>query len=179
MTAPAQPEQPLRQRLAEALRDAAYDCDGQCELDEDQCFEQHPIQVSVMHFDQIAGVYGYITALAEVAAAAVQPDLDALREQAERYQVGALERAALLEDARDALEAAGQNGAHGDDWPAIAPAIRALAAERDRFRALFAEAHAAAYHQGEPRDRHCRCTREGCPGTEELPWLDYGPRPST
>ena len=50
-------------------------------------------------------------------------------ERVELAVAGASERADLLEEARDALAAAGQNGAHGDDWPAIAPAIRALAAE--------------------------------------------------
>lgn len=55
--------------------------------------------------------------------------------EVDRYRIGAIEREALLADARDALEAAGQNGAHGDDWPQIAPAVRALAAERDEARA--------------------------------------------
>jgi hypothetical protein len=69
---------------------------------------------------------------------ALLAELDRLRDQAETLQLGAIEREALLEEARDALEAAGQNGAHGDDWPAVAPAIRALAAERDRLRAELA-----------------------------------------
>ena len=50
-------------------------------------------------------------------------------ERVELAVAGASERAVSLEEARDALAAAGQNGAHSDDWPAIAPAIRALAAE--------------------------------------------------
>ncbi|GAA2112545.1 hypothetical protein GCM10009759_55360 [Kitasatospora saccharophila] len=167
MSAPEQqaaPEQPdLRQRLVDALRDAAYDCDGHCGLDEQDCLAQHPIEVAVEHHGVATDVYGPITALAEVAADAVQPELAALREQAERYQLGALERAALLEEARDELEAAGQNGAHGDAWPAIAPAIRALAAENTRLRALLARDHAAAYHQGEPRDSLLwHCGRDHC-----------------
>lgn len=52
-------------------------------------------------------------------------------ERVETVATAAKERADLLEEARDALEAAGQNGPHGDDWPAVAPAIRALAADRD------------------------------------------------
>lgn len=48
----------------------------------------------------------------------------------------AADRADLLEEARDALEQAGQNGAHGDDWPAIAPAIRALAQQAGTAEAV-------------------------------------------
>lgn len=85
MTAPEQqaaPEQAdLRQRIAQTLCDAAHECDGDCGLTEDQCFEQHPIQVSARHFGEITSVYGDIDALAEVAATAVQPELAALREQ--------------------------------------------------------------------------------------------------
>ncbi|MEU2403370.1 hypothetical protein ABZ609_03455 [Streptomyces rubiginosohelvolus] len=47
---------------------------------------------------------------------------------------GARERSALLEEARDALEAAGINEAHGgDSWPRLVPAIEELAADRDRL----------------------------------------------
>lgn len=60
---------------------------------------------------------------------------DTLRERAETAVAAAYERADLLEAARDALSAAGQNGPHGDDWPAITPGIEALAAERDAARA--------------------------------------------
>lgn len=55
--------------------------------------------------------------------------------RAETIRAAATERADLLEEARDALEAAGQNGAHGDDWPAIAPAIRALGEQLAAARA--------------------------------------------
>ncbi|MFW3477432.1 hypothetical protein [Streptomyces microflavus] len=49
---------------------------------------------------------------------------------------GARERSALLEEARDALEAAGINEAHGgESWPRLVPAIEELAAERDRLTA--------------------------------------------
>lgn len=83
--------------------------------------------------DQIAGAarhaadsaYGntpFIEAITDAVLAVVQPAID----EADLLRQGAAERADLLEEARDALSAAGQNGAHGDDWPAIAPAIRAL-----------------------------------------------------
>jgi hypothetical protein len=45
------------------------------------------------------------------------------------------ERADILEGARDLLESAGHNGAHGDDWPDINPSLEALIAERDQLRA--------------------------------------------
>jgi hypothetical protein len=43
-----------------------------------------------------------------------------------------------------------------------------LRAENARLRTLLTESHHAAYHQGEPRDNHVRCRREGCGGTGEL-----------
>jgi hypothetical protein len=58
----------------------------------------------------------------------------AITDRAATVKDAAYERAELLESARDALSTAGQNGPHADDWPAIAPGIEALAAERDRAR---------------------------------------------
>jgi hypothetical protein len=55
----------------------------------------------------------------------------AIVDRAATVKTAAYERAELLESARDALSTAGQNGPHADDWPAIAPGIEALAAERD------------------------------------------------
>ncbi|MGW6743755.1 hypothetical protein ACWGDX_24055 [Streptomyces sp. NPDC055025] len=57
------------------------------------------------------------------------------RDQAELglLRRGRDERVALLEEARDALEAAGITEAHGgESWPRLVPAIEQLAAERDR-----------------------------------------------
>lgn len=49
---------------------------------------------------------------------------------------GARERSALLEEARDALENAGINEAHGgESWPRLVPAIEELVADRDRLTA--------------------------------------------
>jgi hypothetical protein len=64
---------------------------------------------------------------------------DVMRERAETAVAAATERADLLEEARDALEAAGQNGPHGDDWPAIAPGIRHLADEVKRLGLMVDE----------------------------------------
>ncbi|MFD5111463.1 hypothetical protein ACFWNG_03960 [Streptomyces sp. NPDC058391] len=52
------------------------------------------------------------------------------------YQGAAVHRA-LLEEARDALEAAGITGAHGDDWPRLAPAIEQLAVTLRHLRAAI------------------------------------------
>lgn len=112
------------------------------------------------------------TALAEARATAEQHrrDLaDALGEarghnwphligRAGTIRAAATERADLLEEARDELERAGQTGAHGDDWPAIAPAIRALAEERDQARE-----RAAALTEAESAD----VTAGSCPGCAE------------
>jgi hypothetical protein len=156
-----QPPADLRARIAEAIRAAAHDCDGLCGLTEGECDREHPIQVAVLLFGEVTDVYGGIEALAEVAHAAVQPELDQLRAERETLRIGSLERAALLEDARDALEAAGQTGAHGDDWPAIAPAIAALAAGRDRLRAELAAARCACYPH--PADHEDHCPRAAAP----------------
>lgn len=75
MTTPQPPA--LADRIAGALRTAAYDCDGTCGLNERECGAQHPIQVAVLHHDQVTAVYGDIPDLAAVATGAVQPELDA------------------------------------------------------------------------------------------------------
>ena len=75
-------------------------------------------------------------ALSEALGLGTGADWNAIVDRAGTVAAAAKERADLLEEARDALETAGQNGAHGDDWPAIAPAIRAIAADRDEARQL-------------------------------------------
>lgn len=64
--------------------------------------------------------------------------LDDLYARLDLLEAGARERSALLEEARDALEAAGAPRAHGDDWPRLVPAIEELAADRDRLAAEVA-----------------------------------------
>ncbi|MFF4338127.1 hypothetical protein [[Kitasatospora] papulosa] len=66
--------------------------------------------------------------------------LDQLYDRLDVLENGARERSALLEEARDALEAAGINEAHGgESWPRLAPAIEALAADRDRYEEVVGE----------------------------------------
>lgn len=77
MTTPADQRPALADRIETALRNAAYDCDGTCGLGEHACDAQHPIQVAVLHHDQVATVYGDIPDLAAVAAGVMQPELDA------------------------------------------------------------------------------------------------------
>lgn len=58
-----------------------------------------------------------------------------LEEQMRLGQHGAAAREAVVEECRDVLEAAGERGPHGDDWPRLAPAVRAVVAERDTAHA--------------------------------------------
>lgn len=84
--------------------------------------------------------------------AAVQPDVDELanlrteyervrlmlrasREVRRTAQQGVTEREALLTEARDLLEDAGDTGADGDDWPQIAPAIQRLISRTEQAEA--------------------------------------------
>jgi hypothetical protein len=80
------------------------------------------------------GVLEYVRALAEAA------------KREHLLQQGEIERSAMLEECRDLLESAGHNGAHSNDWPEVAPALRALVAERDRLSAKV-EALEASYGQ--------------------------------
>ena len=78
------PSSELRDRIAAALRDAAYDCDGNCGLDERECDAQHPIQAAVLHFGIVSDVTGDVHALADAVLATVQPELDRLRVELEQ-----------------------------------------------------------------------------------------------
>jgi hypothetical protein len=104
--------------------------------------------------------------------AVVQPELDRFRDQAETLQVGAIEREALLAEARDVLEAAGQNGAHGDDWPAVAPAISALAAELEQARQQTEAAHCRLHHIQAYVEQISSGDDPVGVGLDLLPWLD-------
>ena len=221
MTAPAQPEQPLRQRLVHTLRTTQITRTPWPLMAPHGGDDGHRFEAGC------ALCHGNAEDLVDAALAVVQPDLDALRAQL----ADAEQRAEQWEQARDAevlltaqvfheyyrrwqstiieacrqparadtaeaeLAIAEQHIEQGNTETAKAyaqlrsalnrpgcpdpiecdpeAALGQAEEELTRLRALFAEAHAAAYHQGEPRDRHCRCTRDGCPGTEELPWLDY------
>ncbi|WP_098007780.1 hypothetical protein [Streptomyces sp. sk226] len=62
--------------------------------------------------------------------------LDTLYDRLDLLEAGARERSALLEEARDALEAAGAGRVHGDDWPRLVPAIEELARRADTADAV-------------------------------------------
>jgi chromosome segregation ATPase len=100
------------------------------------------------HDQLAAGVSAMADALAEQRTTTVEA-LDAshvtlrrYRKRAERAEAANTTHRALLEEARDALEAAGINEAHGgNSWPRLVPAIEELAqraeqaeAERDRVQ---------------------------------------------
>jgi hypothetical protein len=70
MTTPP-PATTLTDRIEQALRDAAFSCNGDCGLTERDCYAQHPIQVSAWHNGEVGSVYADLPALASVAAAAV------------------------------------------------------------------------------------------------------------
>jgi hypothetical protein len=114
----------LRARLAEALREhyldlnpGTGDVDGNCPC---VCTEWRE-----------GGDEDWIEHQTDEAIRVVQAELDrrdtelaTVREVNSQYR-------AMLEEARDLLESAGQRGAHGDDWPDVIPALTALIAERD------------------------------------------------
>lgn len=75
--------------------------------------------------------------------------LRASRELLATTQAAASERVALLEETRDILEAAGDTGARGDDWPQIAPAVQRLVNRAETAEAALARVrelhHPASY----------------------------------
>lgn len=83
--APVQPPADHRQRIATALRAAAYDCTtvGDCALPARECLTKHPVQIDAWYDDgaRVGAVHGDVDAIAEVAVDAVQPELAALRAQ--------------------------------------------------------------------------------------------------
>ncbi|HET6691722.1 MAG TPA: hypothetical protein VFG74_12745 [Miltoncostaeaceae bacterium] len=79
-----------------------------------------------------------------------------LEERLRDFTDGAADREAILTEARDALEDAGAGG-HGDDWPHLAPGIRALQDRAERaeqqaanVRAVLAEVLAQFTHNTHP-----------------------------
>ncbi|MFJ8221432.1 hypothetical protein [Streptomyces griseus] len=92
--------------------------------------------------------------------------LDALYDRLDLLENGARERSALLEEARDALEAAGINEAHGgESWPRLVPAIEELVADRDRLTADNARLTA-----GQCTDRRDICDRYHLPPVAGCPY---------
>lgn len=113
----------------------------------------------------------------------------ALIAQTETVRAAATERADLLTEARDVLEQAGQTGAHGDDWPAIAPAIRALAAERDTAvegerhvmdqRRQMAEERYAWQERGDRAEKHAKQAEAFRDAVYEALGIEDGQLPDT
>ncbi|MFI1520621.1 hypothetical protein [Kitasatospora cineracea] len=126
--APVQPPADLRQRLAEAIRAAAYDCDGHCGLDEAECLDRHPITVAVEHHGVATDVYGPVTALAEVAAAEVEPELAKRQARGDIWKA----KAAELEQDRDRLDTG--LAALREQLAQAREQFAAVAAQRDRLR---------------------------------------------
>ncbi|MFI2084347.1 hypothetical protein ACH43Y_28810 [Streptomyces rubiginosohelvolus] len=92
--------------------------------------------------------------------------LDQLYDRLDLLESGARERSALLEEARDALEAAGINEAHGgESWPRLVPAIEELAAERDRLAADNARLTA-----GQCIDSRAMCEQHHLPPVDGCPY---------
>ncbi|ABD94190.1 unknown [Streptomyces phage mu1/6] len=119
------PPPSLRDRIEAALRAAAHDCPDDCGLTETDCYEQHPIQVSVLHHGVIAGVYGYIDAIAAAVLAIVQPELDARDAEIDRLRIAAQSAAVLLRSAADKID--GQwNGITGIEHGTLRHAATAL-----------------------------------------------------
>ncbi|MFI9497868.1 hypothetical protein ACIG92_08355 [[Kitasatospora] papulosa] len=97
----------------------------------------------------------------------IEADADTIRRWRDRAETaetrittlenGARERSALLEEARDALENTGAHGAHGNDWPRLAPAI-------DELGARIAELTAGqCTHALAVCEQHHRVPVTGCP----------------
>ncbi|MFB7474006.1 hypothetical protein [Kitasatospora sp. NPDC056184] len=76
----------LRERIAQAIRDAAYDCPGGCDLTEAECDARHPIQVSALRHGVVASVYGEPDALAASVLAVVEPELAVRDEEIARLR---------------------------------------------------------------------------------------------
>lgn len=141
MPEPADPT--LRARLTEALRRTAFLCDDCCtEEDEAACDTAHPIQPTVLHFDQVADITGPVGAIASVALAVVQEELERRADEAQTLRI---ERTAL----RNELTYV-ENRESGNRRSRLEGArrqttlIRRAEAERDRFRLAWKSARRRA-----------------------------------
>lgn len=81
----------LRDRIAEALTAAAFECDGKCGLSEQDCYDAHPITFSALS-NGTTHVNASVTALADAALAALPASVD---------------RATVLREAADICDEAG------------------------------------------------------------------------
>lgn len=62
---PAGEESLLRKLIADALTNAAFECDGKCGLSEKDCYDAHPIMFSAMS-NGVTDVNGSVTSIADV-----------------------------------------------------------------------------------------------------------------
>jgi hypothetical protein len=67
----------LRERIADAIQQAAHDCDSDTGPDAGACRAQHPIQIGAWHHGVVSDVYGPVDAITAAVLAVVQPEMDA------------------------------------------------------------------------------------------------------
>ncbi|MGW4603694.1 hypothetical protein ACWENS_10535 [Streptomyces sp. NPDC004532] len=106
------PADVLRQRIAEALTAAAFECDGKCGLAARECYDAHPIILSAVS-NGTTHVDAPVTAIADAVLAVMQPEhdrLDRIRDAARLHRqqlISTSELYAVIEamDATAATEA--------------------------------------------------------------------------
>jgi len=139
MTTTPLTNQQLAERIVAGIRDAAYDCDGNCGLTERDCDSLHPIQVAALHHGVVASVYADVAPLAEAVLAVVQPELD--RMAVELAALDDLRIRALDKNEKLRAELATAQ-AESNVWKAEADLIRGITRE-----AKFTVKHAASTEQ--------------------------------
>lgn len=111
----------LRERIAEALRSAAFECDGKCGLSERDCYDAHPINFSAMS-NGTTHVSGPVTAIADAALAVLPAPADHTAEGIDwkaKYEAEHARHVAVVSQLV-ADPAAVLRGA-ADDWTAHCP----------------------------------------------------------
>jgi hypothetical protein len=89
----------LRQRIADAIQQAAHDCDSDTGPDAGACRAQHPIQIGAWHHGVVSEVYGPVDAITTAVLAAVQPEMAELADYRNRitWETNCGEHARLLD----------------------------------------------------------------------------------
>lgn len=164
-TPPPLTDEQLRDRMAAAIRAAAYDCDGNCGKTEAQCDAEHPIQVAVLHHGEIADVYGSVHAITTTVVAVLQPELDRLRFGLQQALPLADLGAKCFRDNHSALHAEARAIAGGEKFRADQ-----AEAELDRLRAERDQARAAAFNEAIDR---FRSLADLAPDSERAPGLNF------
>ncbi|MEV8398824.1 hypothetical protein [Streptomyces niveus] len=99
---PTTPSEELAQRLADAIRAAAYQCDGGCGRTERDCADAHPIQAVALHHGVVADVEAPISALVKAILPVIR--VEDMAQQPEQTESPAYTR--LQVAAKEATEAA-------------------------------------------------------------------------